>query len=100
MLQHLKTLSSLNIYIEQSIKRLPVLADFNLGLCPHPDEHEYELVKFQVFSQNFWLFWHLSGISRMKQIEYKHVDVDWWYNVRVSIVSGTDDEMRTVKNCY
>ena len=75
-MQHLKTLSSLNIYIEQSIKDFLYLPTSNLGLCPHPDEHEYELVKFQVFSQKLLIIWHLSGISRMKQIEYKQVDVD------------------------
>ena len=50
-MQNLKTLSSLNVYIEQSIKDFLYLPTSNLGLCPHPDEHEYELVKFQVFSQ-------------------------------------------------
>ena len=33
----------------------------NLGLCPHSGEHEYELVKFQVFSQE--LFHHFGTFT-------------------------------------
>ena len=67
----MKTLSSLNIYIEQSIKDFLYLPTSNLGLCPHPDEHEYELVKFQVFSQKLLIilapFRHLTyEINRVR----------------------------------
>ena len=33
----------------------------NRGLCPHSGEHEYELVKFQVFSQE--LFHHFGTFT-------------------------------------
>ena len=68
----LKTLSGLTLHHLRSTfkylkKTFVQLTTSNLGPGPHPDEHEYELVNFQViaFYTNFYTF-PASHVSNRK----------------------------------